>query len=45
MLEEIAVDDGRRREMAAQAIEHAHHQFSRERYARDYIELYRRLLA
>jgi len=45
MLGEIAADEARRREMAVQAIEHARHQFSRERYARDYIELYRRLLA
>jgi len=45
MLEEVAADEGRRRGMAAEAIEHARHQFSRERYARDYIQVYRRLLA
>ena len=45
MLEEVSADEQRRRQLATQAIEHARHQFSRERYARDYLEVYRRLLA
>ena len=44
MLAEVTADADRRRAMATQAIEHARSRFSRERYARDYIEVYRRLL-
>ena len=44
MLAEVAADADRRRAMAARAIEHARSRFSRERYARDYIDVYRRLL-
>ena len=38
-------EDGGPSALARQAIEHARHQFSRQRYAAEYLEVYRRLLA
>ena len=44
MLEDVVSEETRRETMARQAIDHAHHQFSRERYAGDFLAVYRRLL-
>lgn len=43
MLEDVVADESRRATLARQAIEHAHHQFSRARYAHDFLTVYRRL--
>lgn len=44
-LHEVVAGDEHRRALGAQAIEHAHRQFSRQRYASEYLQIYRRLLA
>ncbi len=44
MLQEVAISEAYRAELARQAVEHARHQFSRQRYAGEYLEIYRRLL-
>ncbi|HRP73484.1 MAG TPA: glycosyltransferase family 4 protein [Luteimonas sp.] len=44
VLEEMADDDAGRERLTAQAAEHARHQFSRRRYAEEYLQVYRRLL-
>lgn len=42
-LEELVADDCCRHAFAKRAIEHAHHQFSQQRYAQDYLQTYLRL--
>lgn len=44
-LQEVVADEGHRRAMGADAIAHARDRFSRRRYASEYLEIYRRLLA
>lgn len=43
VLEELAGDESVRLRYASRAIEHAHRQFSRRRYAEDYLQTYQRL--
>ena len=44
-LQEVVANEERRLAIAARAVEHARDQFSRRRYASEYLETYRRLLA
>lgn len=43
-LQQLSASNAYRGELARQAIEHARHQFSRQRYAGEYLAVYRRLL-
>ena len=43
-LQEVVATDAYRAELAQQAIEHARRQFSQQRYAGEYLQIYRRLL-
>src|SRR3546814_568187 len=42
-LDELVADDDRRQAFTRQATEHAHQQFSQQRYAQDYLQTYKRL--
>ncbi|WP_158636477.1 glycosyltransferase family 4 protein [Luteimonas marina] len=44
-LQQLLASESGHRQMGRQAVEHAQRQFSRRRYAEDYLQVYRRLLA